>query len=404
VAGPYSTAVGTATALSWNAYNSSFSLLALSPGSVFFRVQNQVNGTNGLATVDSSGNVLGQTAGTVAVTATVDGVSSQPFQVAITPQVVPLGTMTQATSGMVFDPRTGHLWVSVPPTDPKYGNSVIEIDPATESVLTSIPVGTRPSVLALSDDGTALYVGLDGSDQFARVDPVGGKVVATYSIGQNGSGPQHAISMSVQPGNPNVVAISQQDDADSTFTGGCIYVNGILLPKAMGTYDGGFIAFSSPTTLWGSDLGLNIFQGSVDDTSGATLVSQNDAYGGVFRVAGGNLYFANGEVISGTTGRLLGSSPSGLTTGSGVAVDPSTNTVYLIGDQEPGGQSPLDISVFNSSTFLPEAIYGVGSGPQTALDFTEIGSGGLAFRDGGSIYFVQLPTRASTAVDLTRGR
>jgi hypothetical protein len=46
----------------------------------------------------------------------------------------------------------------------------VVIDPTQEQVLAAVPVGSEPGVMALSDDGSTLWVGIDGAFAIRRVD------------------------------------------------------------------------------------------------------------------------------------------------------------------------------------------------------------------------------------------
>jgi hypothetical protein len=61
---------------------------------------------------------------------------------------------------LVFDSTRGVIYGSMSPTATA-GNSVLTIDPASGTVTRELPVGGLPSVLAISDDRSALYVGVD---------------------------------------------------------------------------------------------------------------------------------------------------------------------------------------------------------------------------------------------------
>lgn len=390
ISGPQTISIGAPQAISTAVFDAHNDLLAVSGGSVFYQV---INGT-GSATIDSSGEITGVTSGSVSVTATVDGISSLPIQVIVTSQALPMSSLTQPTVALAVHPLTGNIWATVPATEPKYGNSVIEIDYTTHQIVSTIPVGSSPTVLAFSDDGTALYVGLQGAGSYARVDPIGKTLVASYPLSSTGfGGAQYATAIAVQPGHPNVVAVCEQDDSDSGFTGGCIYNNGVLLPNNMGIYNGYVLGFSNATTLWGSDPGFSpqsIFEATVDAT-GATLTNTNDGLGGSFSVLGGNLYFTNGQVVSGVTGNLMGTYPvQGF--GQGAAVDFASQTAYII--QQSSGS--YQVSSYGAANFKSISAFGIPSGPTAINSFSLAKGGQFVFADGAKVYFVQLPSNSNS--------
>ena len=79
----------------------------------------------------------------------------------------------------------------------------------------NIPVGTSPNKLALSTDGTQLFVGIDGAGAVAQVNLAQGKVVNQFGIG-GGPGvynpPYTAAALAAVPGLPNSVAVATVGD------------------------------------------------------------------------------------------------------------------------------------------------------------------------------------------------
>ena len=61
------------------------------------------------------------------------------------------------------------IYVSVPGDAPAYPNTIVAVDPTTSSVAWALPVGSNPGPLALSDDGSTLWVGIDGANAFRKV-------------------------------------------------------------------------------------------------------------------------------------------------------------------------------------------------------------------------------------------
>ena len=400
IQGLQSISVGTSQAITTQVFDAQNNLLAVSPGSIFYQV---LNGT-GSATIDSNGKITGVQTGTVTVTATVDGISSAPDPVNVLATSTTLTSFAQQTSSLAINPANGNIWATVPATDSTYGNTVIEIDAKTQKIISSIYVGSSPTVLAFSTDGSVLYVGLQGSDSFAKVDPIAKKLIATYPVGSTGfGGPQYPISIAVEPGNPNVVALCLQDDGDSGFTGGCIYNNGVLLPNSFGVYGGSIVGFSDSTTLWSSSdqlLPPSVVEGKVD-SKGVTTVNSNRGLGGVFSIFGGNLYFTNGEVISGSNGNLLGTFPVQYY-GKGVAVDTANQITYIV--ELSYYTNSYQLYSFGTSDFRSIATYAIPSGPSAVNGFSLLKSGKFVFEDGSNIYFMQLPSSPSTRQKAIRPR
>lgn len=76
-------------------------------------------------------------------------------------------------NNLIYNPSNQLLYASVPSADgPTYGNSIVSIDPATGALGNPIWVGSEPNHLALSSDGTTLWVGLDGAGAVREVNLV----------------------------------------------------------------------------------------------------------------------------------------------------------------------------------------------------------------------------------------
>ena len=70
---------------------------------------------------------------------------------------------------IVYSAARNELYASVPGDAAAYPNTIVVIDPTTASVGSAIPVGSNPGALALSDDGSTLWVGIEGAHAFRKV-------------------------------------------------------------------------------------------------------------------------------------------------------------------------------------------------------------------------------------------
>jgi len=90
------------------------------------------------------------------------------------------------TRDLVYDPLREGIWASVVFGSNIFGpivNSVALIDPVTGDVRTSIPLGSEPGKLALSDDGKYLYVSVSADTLIHRIDLETGAVGAPFGLG-----------------------------------------------------------------------------------------------------------------------------------------------------------------------------------------------------------------------------
>ena len=72
-------------------------------------------------------------------------------------------------SHLVYDASRARLYASVPGGAARYPNTIAVIDPKAAAVTASIPVGSDPGALALSDDSSTLWVGVDGAFSLRKV-------------------------------------------------------------------------------------------------------------------------------------------------------------------------------------------------------------------------------------------
>ena len=92
--------------------------------------------------------------------------------------------LSTPNNDIVYNPSDGLLYASIPASVAGAGgNAVVGIDPNTGSVTRTIQVGTNPNKLALSTDGTELFVGIDGAGAVAQIDLTQGKVVNQFGLG-----------------------------------------------------------------------------------------------------------------------------------------------------------------------------------------------------------------------------
>ena len=163
-------------------------------------------------------------------------------------------TLNLVTKDILYDPFKQVIYASVPSSSQSNPNTIAIIDPMTGTITASVPTGTDPDKLALSDDGQFLYVGLNGSASVARYAVATMTLEQTFSLGTFAIG-GIADDIQVQPGSPLVVAVAQVLPNGAGF-GVAIYDNGVERPN---TVNGigvrvNHLQFSqSPSTLYATD-------------------------------------------------------------------------------------------------------------------------------------------------------
>jgi uncharacterized protein (TIGR03437 family) len=311
-------------------------------------------------------------------------------------------------SGMVYDSTRGVLWASVPGSQPKLGNSVVSIDPATGKAGTPIFVGSEPGKVVISDDGQYLYVALKGTAAVRRVDLVAQTADLQFPVGSDGFfGAVYVDDMAVMPGQSHTVAISRMYSGVSPRHAGVgIYDDGVIRKNLTQVHTGSDrIEFSSsPTTIYGfnnetTEFGFRIL------TVDANGVKETKSYGGSpiggfgadIRYIGGRIYGTSGAVLNPDTGSLIGKFTFPLVNGSipngyGLTADFDLGRAFFV--TAPFGASPSTLSVFDNSTFTPVGtlnIPGLTTGYTADDAVVRWGDSGLAIRGTGQIFVISSP-------------
>jgi DNA-binding beta-propeller fold protein YncE len=286
---------------------------------------------------------------------------------------------------IAYEKQSKKLFASVPSRAGAGGNSITEIDPATGALGASVFVGSEPNKLAVSDDGQAIYVGLDGATSVRRVD------VATHTAGtQFRLGSEQftgsaftAGDMAVVPGNPNAVAVARVQPGQSPpGTGVAVYDDGVQRPNIAQSFGNApsYIAFgATASTLYGSVLFSGNLQKMTVDASGATSAGTASLnFVGELQFENGLLYNERGQVYNPTTDALAGTFANA---GFGpFVVDAAAGRAFYIVNSQTHGNSPLTLRAYDINTFVPVGEISIGGVIGTPTSLVRWGANGLAFR------------------------
>ena len=210
---------------------------------------------------------------------------------------------------IVYNPADGLLYASVPPEalgGP--GNSVVGIDPTTGNIARTIFAGSNPDQMALSTDGTQLFVALDGAGDVAQINLVSGSVVNQFPVSSVSPYSNLKTYLAAVPGMPNSVAVASTPTTGSQVT---IYDSGVARANTSLSlnYSEGPLSFgSSASTLYmdGSPGVVSMTVGATGITGGSTL----DASAGENLISlqydNGQIYLSNGQVLNALTGAVAG--------------------------------------------------------------------------------------------------
>lgn len=331
---------------------------ALVPGSVKLTLS---SGSANLG-LNADGSVTGLSVGSASVFATLEGRDSPAAFVAIVAPSLKARTTSVVTNDMVVDATRGSLWVAL-------SGGVAQLDPATATVGAPVSLGAAPDLLALSDDGTALYADLPMLGAVRRINPATGAVVSSFGLASPGFGSAaRAIDLDVQPGSPSTLAIVSQDIDDTGYDGPSIFDDGVRRPNTLGTYASSRALWISPDRIVAYP--ANFGEGLIDvavDSQGASATRNVPTQADLSHrlvLAGGRLYGANGVVLNASTYAALGAfaQPTyqgGYATYLGPAVDAARKRVYFV--EVGAGGAYVRLHVYDADTFASIANRSVGN-------------------------------------------
>ena len=305
-----------------------------------------------------------------------------------------------STNDLVFDPTRGVLYATMNATAGAGGNSVLTIDPASATVTGSLFVGSNPNALAITDDGSALYVGVDGAYSVCRVDLASMTVGPFVSLGSNNISARTAGQIAVVPGSPTQYVVSRRQPRFSPdFAGLAFYDGPKLLTEWYASMTTDSITFADPSTLFGcnTDAPYDLVRFSVTPTA-ITVV--NDVTG-LFNCAqktlitsnGGWIFGTDGHAVSAATMAAVGNYNLGTSNVSGAVLPDADGANVWFLETPKGSQALLD---FDRTTFLLRRSISLA---QLAAD-TDLPNAsalvrwsptGLAFRTISAVYVITVP-------------
>jgi hypothetical protein len=227
-------------------------------------------------------------------TTTSDGVGAEPevqlvlggAQLATGPLLTTTSTTVGVDGGiskiqiphnaLVYSAVHRRYYASVPAIDATRGNRIAAIDPDTGVVTLSDVVGDGLGALALSGNGSYLFVGVDGTGELVKLSLPSLTLQSRTALPLDANGAlQRAESIAVSPSNETVAAVSLERPGQSPRHGGVALVyTGALLPKVTAAGVGGnLVTFSEDgSRLYGFNTetaagGLSMMDGSFDGVS-----------------------------------------------------------------------------------------------------------------------------------------
>jgi hypothetical protein len=302
--------------------------------------------------------------------------------------------LSLAANDLLYNSHTGLLYASVAGSGgPALGNSIVSIDPYTGKTGAPIFVGSEPGNMALSDDGTTLWVAFRGSPSARKIDLMNGIATAIQPYFPGPSDTSflpYATSLALLPGSTSSFAVAA----------GPVMIYDDDVPRPNNNHAGAtLLAFGANSArLYGYFNALFFF--TVDGTGIASAVvlplSVTPPNINELKYDSGRLYLDSGAVLDGVSGGVLGTfAPSGP-----VSIDSSLGRAFTLNFGPPNNIEFNQITAFDLNTFVPVGSFPVGgiqnvfNGPSSLVRW---GEDGLAFRSESQVYIL----RSSLVADLS---
>ena len=262
--------------------------------------------------------------------------------------------LTLAANWLVYNPFDFRLYASVASQQGAGGNSVAVIDPYNATIVKTIFVGSEPKAMALSDDGTTLWVALDGAGTVRKIDVISGTAGTQFGVGSNDfSGLWYADRLAVLPGRPGSVAVSRYSKLSTAAEGPIVYDDGVPRPYAAG--GASFLAnvlipTYSPQLLFAfNDLSTGNELSTACLNANGLFVKEGSriftGFGLSFSFADNVIYASTGVAYEIATGNILGTFA-----GRGpVAVDAPKRRAYVVA----AATTTVTASAYDMDQFLP---------------------------------------------------
>jgi uncharacterized protein (TIGR03437 family) len=312
----------------------------------------------------------------------------------------PVGYNVQPT-GIALDRGRNRLYVATPgqSSDSQFPpNSVVAVDLDTGTVEAAVQINSALGDLALSDDGSALYVVVEGNSLVRRFDPTTLTPVTDFNFrpaGYNWPYPNAPVSdmLTVMPGHSETVALWFAPEVGSSGTQIAIYDNGVKRPNVISTCcgfsgilfspDGKYI-FENGTNTFGVtpnafDYQFVTFRHTVDSTGipndkprfasggGAAVVSENSLYTSL------NTNFATflATTIDYRTMQVTGN----FGVAGPLAVDATNQRAFILYSPPPysssGASPPPELVAFTLPSLEPMGTEAIGANSITSLKEAE---------------------------------
>jgi trimeric autotransporter adhesin len=354
-------------------------------------VISSTNGTTATVTVGASEVASVGTLNVTIVNPGPGGGTSAAQQLQVIGSGNRLRTLSYPTTDIVWDSVHSVIYAAVSSTSATNANSILAIDPLQGTVVSTQTMPSQAGQLAITDDGSYLYVYLPATSQISRLILPSLTPDITWSLTSNGA-TYSARDIETAPGQPHTLAV-----AHGNLT---IYDDGVarqLVPAA---------SYPSPsfdTVAWGNDA-TTLF-GTMAVTSGGPeyifTVNQNGptltttiptVFGSFvsrlkYDQSTGRLYDGYGDAVNATSGASVGSFTVQNTLSyeqNPFAIDPVHGKAFFLNAN--ASNSSADIQAFDSNSF--SFIDSIDIPNLSGSKIVQWGASGLAVGGGTQIFLI----------------
>jgi hypothetical protein len=283
---------------------------------------------------------------------------------------------------LAWDASRRLFYASVGSTAPANGNSIAVIDTAG-AVVASIPTGSEPGRLSLSDDASKLYVALDGAALVQRIDVASRTIDLEIVLGPSSA----ASDLQAMPGSAGTVAVARRNPNLSPGSlGVVVFDEGVPRPEATASFGTlvSVMAFAGPDAIYGYDGFTTAFTLSRMQVIATGVVFSHaasvfNAFGIDIRHDSGRIYSSNGAVAD-LHGIKIGSFALPSFQSASVQPDWAHGRVFFL--------SGTTLSAFNAGSFVP-------AGSLSLADSSVVGrfvrwdADGIAYRTGSQVILIR---------------
>lgn len=241
---------------------------------------------------------------------------------------------TQVFKHIAVDAKHSQVLGVVESTSAALQNQLVAFNPSTLAINWSLNVGSNPGRVAVSDDNSRAYVGLQGSPNVRVIDLEGRRSCYQFPLVDPRNSQMLTVNdMTVLPGHADTVVIATRVGTSSYSAGPIMVVqNGSIRPEQFSgasSFYPSYVEAIDETRIWAQGSYYGLLRLEINDrgihpflpvTNTGSSSSTNELL-----LAGDILYYTTGQAYDPQLGRIVGTFPA---TGP-VAVDVARNEAYF---------------------------------------------------------------------------